>query len=137
VRHRFGLTIPDAEISLTKEQSVLHPRRGLCEEARKSHDRRDPSAAWQHPYRQQQQQGPTGGRSVQIVPPACRQPRRADMNDRHGLSDLNALARSLSATRPGKEDVQQFERALIRQARDSSVHDRVDKRPIGNTVSPN
>lgn len=119
----------DAEISLTKEQSVLHRASEVyCEEARAkglatgetsfgslanilTGNSNNKNAYWR-------KIGADRSAPASVVSRV-----RSDMNDTtRGLSDLNALARSLvGKTRPGKEDVQQFERALIhaRQARDS------------------
>jgi hypothetical protein len=119
----------DAEISLTKEQSGLHKAaEAYCEKARdkglatgetsfgslaniltgKSDDK---NAYWR-------KIGADRSAPASVVSRV-----RSDMNDAaKGLSDLNALARGLiGKTRPGKEDVNQFEKALIhaRQARDS------------------
>ena len=119
----------EAEISLTKEQSVLHKASEVyCEAARAkglatgetsfgnlanilTGNGGDKNAYWRKIGADRSAPASVVGRV------------RADMTESTaGLNNLNALARSLiGKTRPGKEDVQQFERALIhaRQARDS------------------
>ena len=119
----------DAEISLTKEQSVLHKAaEAYCETARDkglaagvtslgslagilTGKNEDKNAYWR-------KIGADRSAPASVVSRV-----RSDMNDSaDGLADLNALARGLiGKTRPSKEDVTQFERALIhaRQARDS------------------
>lgn len=119
----------DAEVSLTKEQSVLHKAaKAYCDKTREkglatgesslgslanilSGKTDDKNAYWRRI-------GADRSAPASVVSRV-----RADMNDAaKGLSDLNVLGRGLiGKMRPGKEDVAQFEKALIhaRQARDS------------------
>jgi len=119
----------DAEISLIKEQSVLHKAaEAYCEDARDkglatgetsignlanllTGKNNDKNAYWR-------KIGADRSAPATVVSRV-----RTDMNgSAKGLTDLSALARSLiGKTRPNKEDVKQFERALIhaRQSRES------------------
>jgi hypothetical protein len=119
----------DAEISLTKEQSALHKAAvAYCDKTREKGlaagetslgslaniltGKSDDKDAYRRRI------GADRSAPASVVSRV-----RADMNDAaKGLTDLNTLGRSLiGKTRPNKEDVSQFERALIhaRQARDS------------------
>jgi hypothetical protein len=118
-----------AEVSLTEQQSDLHKASdAYCEATRKkglaageaslgslagilTGSANDKNAYWRR----------IGADKTAPVVVANRV--RADMNEAaKGLADLSRLARTMmSATRPTRSDVTQFERALIhaRQARDS------------------
>jgi hypothetical protein len=119
----------EGEISLTKEQSVLHKAsEAYCEDARSkglatgetsfgniarmlTGGANDKNAYWR-------KIGADKSAPASVVSRV-----RADMNESaKGLADLNALARGLlGKAKASKEDVNQFEKALIhaRQARDS------------------